>query len=54
MVGWRGQGIGHVRSPDDRAVNILSNNYNCGEGYKYSTNRSFEGVGVQATYQYML
>jgi hypothetical protein len=61
MIGWRGQGTGHVRCAPDcpvrpmtKAVAFLPNGYNWGGGYLYPSNRPFEGVGDQATYQHIL
>jgi hypothetical protein len=53
-VDWRGQGTGLSGAPVDIAVRFLSNDYNCGGGYKYPANQPFEGVGAQATYQDIL
>jgi hypothetical protein len=43
-----------VRSPKTEATDFLSNGYNWGGGYLYPSNRPFEGVGAQTTYQHML
>jgi hypothetical protein len=57
-VGWRGQGTGHVRCaldcpvrPTTETVSFLSNKYIWGGGYLYPSNRPFESVGSQGTYQ---
>jgi hypothetical protein len=40
--------------PTIEATTFLSNGYNWRGAYLYPSNRPFEGVGAQATYQHML